>query len=112
MTREFKSEMHCPDDLIRKIQNSPILPKPEVEELLYSWDWRDYITAHLTGKALKNHSFYFSFMIKKESGIAVFRAKKYPFNEEWIPAAGIMLLKRSIEFLPVKSFCFVFFKTW
>ena len=95
--------MHCPDDLIRKIQNSPILPKPEVEELLYSWDWREYISAHLSGKSLKNHSFFFAFMIKKEHGIAVFRAKKYPFNEEWIPAAGIMLLKRSIEFLPVKS---------
>ena len=95
--------MTCPDDLRKKILESPILPKPCVEELLYTFDWREFVKGNLTGTKLQNHSFFFSFMIKKENGVAVFRAKKYPFNSEWTPAGGILLLNSNVEFSPVQA---------
>lgn len=95
--------MRCPDDLIKIIQNAAIQPKPIVAELLYTWDWRRFITPNLSGKLLKNHSFYHSFLIKKEKKISVFRAKKYPQNEEWIPEGGIKLLKDNVEFTSVEA---------
>ena len=95
--------MNCPDDLVQKIRNSPILPKPEVKELLYSYDWRSFVGPNLSGKKLQNHSFFFSFFLKKENGLAVFRGKKYPFNVEWTPESGIMLLKSNVEFVPVEA---------
>ena len=95
--------MNCPDDLVQKIRNSPILPKPEVKELLYIWDWRSFVGPNLSGKKLQNHSFFFSFFLKKENGLAVFRGKKYPFNVEWTPESGIMLLKSNVDFVPVEA---------
>ena len=90
--------MRSPDDLIKKLQNAPITPKAEVEELLYTWDWRAFVTPNLTERNLQNHSFYHSFFVKKENGSALLRAKKYPQSPEWIPAGGIKLLSDNIQF--------------
>jgi hypothetical protein len=99
----LKSEIRCPDDLIQKIQQAPLIPKPEVEELLFTWDWRSFITPRLSEKTLHNHSFYHSFQMKKENGIVLFRAKKYTQCPEWGPEAGIKLLKDGFQCSPVPS---------
>ena len=103
LCRVLRSEIRCPDDLIRVITEAPVIPKPEVEELLYIWDWRGYITPKLTEKSLKNHSFYHSFQLKREDGRAVFRAKKYSQLTEWGPEVGIKLLKDGFEATPVPA---------
>ena len=102
ISRELKSEMRCLDDLIKRMKEAPITPKPEVEELLFTWDWRGFVTPKLTGKTLKNHSFYHSFLLKKENGRGMFRAKKYPQYTEWIPQGGIRLLREAVEFSSVE----------
>ena len=68
----------APDHLLEKIRNSVISPKPLCEELLFIWKWRDFIKPNLSERKLENNSFLHSFMVKKESGVAVLRAKKYP----------------------------------
>ena len=103
LCRVLKTEIRSPDDLVKKIQQAPIIPKPEVDELLFTWDWRDFITPLLSGKSLQNHSFYHSFQLKKENGIVVFRAKKYSQLSEWGPESGIKLLKDGFECSPVPA---------
>ena len=103
LCRVLKSEIQCPDDLIKKIKQAPIIPKPDVDELLFTWNWRDFITPKLSGKSLQNHSFFHSFQLKKENGIAVFRAKKYTQMSEWGPDEGIKLLKDGFEDFPVQA---------
>ena len=101
LCRELKSEIRSPDDLIKKIRNSPVTPSPDVEELLYTWDWRSFVSPNLSQKMLQNHSFYHSFMIRCENGVSLLRAKKYPQMVEWIPEGGIILLRDKVEFSPV-----------
>ena len=99
----LKSEIRCPDELIKKMKEAPILPKPEVEELWYIWDWRSYITPKLCEKSLVNHSFYPSFQLKKEGDVVALRAKKYTQLTEWVPEVGIKLLKDGFESSPVPA---------
>ena len=56
---------------------------------------------------MRNHSKYHAFNIKKEKGEARFRGKRYLFEEEWIPAPGIRLLRegfvlRKIDVAPFR----------
>ena len=99
----LKCEIQSPDALIKTIQQAPIIPKPEVRELLYIWDWRSFIIPKLSDKALQNHSFYHSFVMKKEHRVVVFRGKKYSQDKEWVPEAGIKLLKDGFECSPVPA---------
>ena len=102
LTSEFKAEIKSPDHLLDKIRNSVISPKPLCEELLFIWEWRDFIKPKLSDRKLENHSFLHSFMIKKESGVAVLRAKKYPQDSgNWLPQEGIKLLKDKVDFAEV-----------
>lgn len=101
LCRVLKSEIRCPDDLKKKIQEAPIIPKPDVEDLFYIWDWRQYIQPKLSGRPLQNHSFYHSFLLKKTDGIVVFRAKQYTQTPEW--GKGIKLLKDGFESSPVPA---------
>ena len=102
LTSEFKSEIKSPDDLLNKIRNSAIHPQPQCEELLYIWEWRDFIKPRMSEKKLENHSFLHSFLVKKESGVGVLRGKKYPQDRcEWLPADGIRLLRDDVDFSEV-----------
>ena len=74
-----------------------------MEELLYIWDWRGYITPKLSKISLQNHSFYHSFQLKREEGQVVFRAKKYSQMTEWVPEVGIKLLRDGFESSPVPA---------
>ena len=47
---------------------------------------------------LKNHSFFHSFLIKKENGVGVLRAKKYPQDSQLKPEEGIKLLRDNVDF--------------
>ena len=77
---------------------SSIKPRPSCEELLFIWNWRDYISPRMTKKKLSNHSFLHSFLIKKENGIALLRGKKYPQDTcEWLPKEGIELLESNVD---------------
>ena len=51
------------DELIGKVLNSPIQPKPLCESLLFVWDWKGFILPNLTEIPLENHSKYNSFAI-------------------------------------------------
>lgn len=101
LSRELKKEVRCPDELMKIIRDSPITPPPVVDHLWYTWDWRKFITPHLTEKMLKNHSFYHSFRFKKEKGVTLFRGKKYPHSTEWLPEEGIKLINDDVEFSSV-----------
>ena len=101
LTTHFKTEIQTPEHLLNKIENSSISPKPIVKELLFTWDWREFVTPLLSSHKLRNHSFKHSFIFKMENGKALMRAKKYPQHLEWSPAGGIQLLKDDLEFSPV-----------
>ena len=101
LTTEFKSEIKSPDDLLDKIRNSAINPKPLCEELLFIWNWRDFVKPNMSKNKLKNHSFFHSFFVKKENGVAVLRAKKYPQDIQWGPDDGIKLLEDNVDFSEV-----------
>ena len=101
LTEEFKSEIRTVEELMMKIRNSPISPKPIVHHLLFIHDWKDFVIPNLTEKGLKNHSHYNSFQFKAEKGLVNLRAKKYPHYAEWYPHEGIQLLKDEIDFTPV-----------
>jgi hypothetical protein len=102
LASEFKAEIKSPDHLLDKIRNSVISPKPLCEELSFIWEWRDFIKPKLSDRKLENHFFLHSFMIKKESGVAVLRAKKYPQDSgHWLPQEGIKLLKDKVDFAEV-----------
>lgn len=55
----------------------------------------------MTENKLKNHSFFHSFLVKKENGVGVLRAKKYPQDSQWRPDDGIKLIKDSVDFSEV-----------
>ena len=102
LTLEFKSEITSPDDLLNKIRNSAIVPKPICEELTFIWEWREFVKPNLSESRLQNHSFLHSFMIKKEGTVGVLRGRKYPQDtSEWKPNDGIQLLKAGVEFIPI-----------
>ena len=101
LTTHFKTEIQTPEHLLTKIENSNISPKPVVKELLFTWNWRDYVMPKLSDRKLKNHSFFYSFIFKKENGKAIMRYKKYPQHTEWKPAGGILLLKDNPNFTPI-----------
>ena len=56
---------------------------------------------NLSREELRNHSHYHAFNIKKEKGETRLRGKRYLFDKEWNPAAGIRLLSEGTTFEPV-----------
>ena len=100
LCQELKCEIRSVDELIDKIKNAPISPKPEVEHLWYTWDWASFIKDHMA-KELKNHSWYNSFQFKKEEGSVRLRCKKFPQDPEWKPPTGIRLVKDNLKIEPV-----------
>ena len=93
--------MRTVEELIRNIETSGINPKPDVEVLEYIWDWKMFALDNLCREELRNHSQYHAFNIKKEKGEARLRGKRYLFDKEWNPAAGIRLLNEGTTFEPV-----------
>ena len=59
-----KSEVKTIEELLHLLQSTSIKPKPDVEDLDFIWNWRDFIEPHLN--VLKFHSFYNGFNIKRE----------------------------------------------
>ena len=102
LAKVFKeSEMKSIDDLIDKIVDSPIIPKPTCTNLFFIYNWKGFIQEKLSETKLENHSFYHSFKFDQEKGKTLFRAKLYPQDREFGPEEGIILLKSGIEFLSV-----------
>ena len=44
---------------------------------------------------------YHSFIVAKEEGVVKFRAKRYPQDKEYVPRAGLRLVKEGVQFIPV-----------
>ena len=88
---ELRCELQTVDDLIEKLKASTIHPKPEVEELWFSWSWASFISKYMS-KEIHNHSFYNAFQIKKENNLVKLRCKKFPQDKEWKPPTGIKLV--------------------
>ena len=102
LTQKFKrAELRTIEDLTKDIISSGILPVPEVEVLDYIWDWKMFALDNLSKEELRNHSNYHAFNIKKEKGQARLRGKRYSFEKEWIPSAGIRLLSEDTTLLPI-----------
>ena len=107
LTQEFKkSEIKTIEELFHLIKHSSIKPSPECESLNFTWNWRDFISEHLSDKEIANHSFYNAFRIRKEETVSEGRvvklqAKRLPQDEQWEPNTGIRLLKPNISFDPV-----------
>ena len=90
LTTEFKStDMLDVESLKSKILNSPIKPKPVVESMMYTWDWKESIETHLN--PLQHHSFFNSFKFSKDNGQTRLRYKKLPQSPEYGPVEGIQL---------------------
>ena len=101
LTKQFQTEIKTIEDLERLIVNSGILPKPDVETLDYIYNWKKYAVDNLATEELRNHSHYHGFNIKKQNGDARLRGKRYSFDSEWNPAAGIRLLREGAPLEPV-----------
>ena len=56
---------------------------------------------NLSKEELRNYSNYHAFNINKEKGQARLRGKRYSFEKEWIPAAGIRLLSEDTVLTPL-----------
>ena len=103
LAKVFKeSEMKSVDDLIDKIENSPIAPKPVCTNLFYIHAWKEFIEGKLSKTKLENHSFYHSFKISKEISNekekTLFRGKLYPQDAVFGPKEGIVLIQDGTEF--------------
>ena len=102
LTTEFKSsDMLDVESLKSKILNSPIKPKPVVESMMYTWDWKETIETHLN--PLQHHSFFNSFKFSKESGHTRLRYKKLPQSPEYGPVEGIQLFSTRGVVGPVQA---------
>ena len=105
LTKEFKTEIRCPQDLLQIIKSAPIKPKPVVGSLDYAFDWKGFIEPLLAGgtKALKNHTVFHSFKWSKEGDITRFRGKLLPQDpdSEFGPQHGIQLVTPGVDFSPV-----------
>ena len=108
LAAQFKnSEIKSLSDLFEKICESPVKPKPTCESLLWTWDWKNYVTEKLSDTELANHSFYNCFQIKKENNQTKLRAKPMPQDRSWYPESGIHLMKENSTFdepVPVADF--------
>jgi hypothetical protein len=101
LTKKFKSEIRCLEDLVSKIKESGIVPRPGVLLLDYIFDWRLSVSNKLTDVGLKHHSNYHAFCIVNESGFTKFRGKQFVYDAEWVPSSGIRILKEGVGFEPV-----------
>ena len=102
LANEFKTDdIKTIEELFEMILNSPIEPKPVCNEVDYIFGWKEYISPLLADPPLKNHSLYHSFSINKEEGVVKFRAKKLPQDKEYVPRAGIRIVREGVEFNPV-----------
>ena len=92
LTNEFKGEdINDVESLKNIIKNAPMKPKPVVEVMWFSWDWKQFIELRLN--PLENHSYFNSFSLKKEGPDVKLRYKKLPQSVEYGPVCGIRLLK-------------------
>ena len=102
LTNEFKNvEIPDVETLMQKIADAPMKPKPIVQSMQFSWDWKTFIEPRLY--PLENHSLFNSFSIKKEDGEVKLRYKKLPQSPTYGPANGIQLVKSYEGFEPVKA---------
>ena len=102
LTNEFKTaEIPDVETLKQKIENAPIKPKPVVESMMYSWDWKEFVEPRLN--PLENHSLFNSFLFKKEEGEVRFRYKKLPQSPQYGPLQGIKLIKSRQGLVPIKA---------
>ena len=101
MAKEFKSDIKTVEDLKQKIVDAPIKPKPICRSLEHIFGWKEFVTPWLADPPLTNHSNYNSFKWQKEEDSVKFRAKKLPQDNEFVPRAGIRLLKEETPFYPV-----------
>ena len=102
LANEFKTaEIPDVETLKQKIESAPIKPKPVVESMMYSWDWKEFVEPRLN--PLENHSLFNSFLLKKENGEVRFRYKRLPQSSEYGPLQGIKLIKSREGLHPVKA---------
>ena len=102
LTNEFKGEdINDVESLKNIIKNAPMKPKPVVEFMWFSWDWKDFIELRLN--PLENHSYFNSFPLKKEGINVKLRYKKLPQSIEYGPVCGIRLLKVTGDIHPIKA---------
>ena len=102
LANEFKSDdIKTVEELKNKILNAPIEPAPVCVDLDYIFSWKEFIGPNLADPPLKNHSMYHSFIVAKEEGVVKFRAKRYPQDKEYVPRAGLRLVKEGVQFIPV-----------
>lgn len=101
LTGWFKGiEMRTLEDLVEEIKKAPISPKPSVESLHFTYDWKSHIESLQTAP-MENHSFHKSFKFSMEDGTPKFRYKPLPQDVQWLPSPGMKLLKTSARFGPV-----------
>ena len=59
----------------------------------YIWDWKPVAADMMTKKTISHHSNYHAFKILREGENVVLRAKQFLFSQNWVPEAGLKLLK-------------------
>ena len=102
LANEFKSDdIKTVEELKNKILNAPIEPAPVCVDLDYIFSWKEFIGPNLADPPLKNHSMYHSFIVAKEEDVVKFRAKRYPQDKEYVPRAGLKVVKEGVQFIPV-----------
>ena len=104
ITQELKKhEVKTLEELIELIRESPISPKPEVVSLKYTYDWKSFISGHLSDKKLEYHSHYNAFNVVREAGQTRLRVKRLPQHTQWWPPTGMNLIQDNITYEPVHS---------
>ena len=104
LATELSADVKTYEDLIEKLENSPITPKPKCIGLDLIFGWKQFINNHMTSEPpLANFTKYNSFMWSIENDNVKFRAKRLPQDTEYEPRAGIRLVKEGMEVLPIEA---------
>ena len=83
LAQSFKNtDIKTIEELIKKIDEAGITPKPEIEILDYIWDWKMLALDNLSAQELKNHSMYHAFRLSREDNKTKLRGKRYLFDSE------------------------------
>ena len=99
LAQSFKNtDIKTIEELVKKIDEAGITPKPEIEILDYIWDWKMLALDNLSAQELKNHSMYHAFRLSREDNKTKLRGKRYLFDSEWVPTTGIRILKEGSSF--------------
>lgn len=105
LANELKGEILTIEDLQQRIVESPIVPKPVCNNLMFIYDWKSFIEEKFSTPQLQNTSKYNSFKFSFEGNDVKFRGKRLPQDNDdaLTPRGGIRIVRKNIVYEAVAA---------